>query len=133
MEGTPRAGWAAQAWDELLTLSRDEASERQMQERLLDLWRREHGAEAAGLYMERGGLLHQESVAGGHLPEVIEGAPADGLGGLAFPGGRLLFSPATAAASASAADPLTLLLASALKSCRLKAELKEQQFQVNYR
>ena len=42
MEGTPRAGMVAQAWDELLTLSRDEASERQMLERLLDLWRREH-------------------------------------------------------------------------------------------
>src|SRR3954469_1224197 len=130
MEGTPRAGSVAQAWDELLTLSRDEASERQMLERLLDLWRREHGAEAAGLYLERGGLLHQESAAGDTLPDLVEGAPADGLGSLAFPGGRLLFSPAGAAA---ASDPLTLLLASALKSCRLKAELKEQQFQVNYR
>ncbi|HEY4595612.1 MAG TPA: SpoIIE family protein phosphatase [Thermoanaerobaculia bacterium] len=137
MEGTPRAaGPVAQAWDELLTLSRDEASERQMLERLLDLWRREHGAEAAGLYMERGGLLHQESAAGDTLPDLIEGAPADGLGSLAFPGGRLLFSPAGAAgaaAEAAASAPLTLLLASALKSCRLKAELKEQQFQVNYR
>ncbi|HSU82569.1 MAG TPA: SpoIIE family protein phosphatase [Thermoanaerobaculia bacterium] len=133
MEGTPRAGRVAQAWDELLTLSRDEASERQMLERLLDLWRREHGAEAAGLYLERGGLLHQESAAGDHLPDVIEGAPADGLGSFAFPGGRLLFIPSKAAAEASANDPLTLLLASALKSCRLKAELKEQQFQVNYR
>jgi sigma-B regulation protein RsbU (phosphoserine phosphatase) len=131
MEGTPRAGRVAQAWDELLTLSRDEASERQMLERLLDLWRREHGAEAAGLYLERGGLLHQESAAGDHLPGVIEGAPADGLGSLAFPGGRLLFSPS--AAEAPASDPLTLLLAAALKSCRLKADLKEQQFQVNYR
>src|SRR3954454_1287343 len=130
MEGTPRAGSVAQAWDELLTLSRDEASERQMLERLLDLWRREHGAEAAGLYLERGGLLHQESAAGDTLPDLVEGAPADGLGSLAFPGGRLLFSPAGAAA---ASDPLTLLLASALKNCRLKAELKEQQFQVNYR
>src|SRR4051794_10713148 len=127
MEGTPRAGRVAQAWDELLTLSRDEASERQMLERLLDLWRREHGAEAAGLYLERGGLLHQESVAGGHLPEVIEGIPADGLGSLAFPGGRLLFSPSGDATGTTANDPLTLLLASALKSCRLKADLKEQQ------
>jgi phosphoserine phosphatase RsbU/P len=133
MEGTPRAGRVALAWDELLTLSRDEASERQMLERLLDLWRREHGVEAAGLYLERGGLLHQESAAGDSLPDVIEGAPADGLGSLAFPGGRLLFLPSGSAAEAAANDPLTLLLASALKSCRLKADLKEQQFQVNYR
>jgi sigma-B regulation protein RsbU (phosphoserine phosphatase) len=134
MEGTPRAGTVPQAWDELLTLSRDEASERQLLERLLDLWRREHGAESAGLYLERGGALAAESVVGGPLPDLIEeSAPTDGLGALAFPGGRLLFTPADAAAGASASDPLTLLLAAALKSCRLKAELKEQQFQVNYR
>src|SRR3982750_3631700 len=138
MEGTPRAaGPVAQAWDELLTLSRDEASERQMLERLLDLWRREHGAEAAGLYLERGGLLHQESAAGDILPDLIEGtiegAPAGGLGSLAFPGGCLLFSPAGGVPETAASAPLTLLLASALKACRLKAELKEQQFQVNYR
>jgi phosphoserine phosphatase RsbU/P len=134
MEGTPRAGRVAQAWDELLTLSRDEASERQMLERLLDLWRREHGAEAAGLYLERGGAFERESSVGDRLPDLIEAsAPADGLGSFAFPGGRLLFVPSEAAAEVSANDPLTLLLASALKSCRLKAELKEQQFQVNYR
>ncbi len=70
MEGMPRAGTVTHAWDELLTLSRDEASERQMLERLLDLWRREHGADAAGLYLERGGALQQESSAGGRLPLV---------------------------------------------------------------
>lgn len=134
MEGTPRAGRVAQAWDELLTLSRDEASERQMLERLLDLWSREHGAEAAGLYLERGGVFERESSVGGRLPDLIEGsAPADGLGSFAFPGGRLLFTPSGTAAEAAANDPLTLLLAAALKSCRLKADLKEQQFQVNYR
>ncbi len=141
MEGTPGAGTAARAWDELLTLSRDEASERQMLERLLDLWRREHGAESAGLYLERGGAFERESSVGDRLPDTIEGitggsAPADGPdghGSLAFPGGRLLFAPADAAAGSLASDPLTLLLAAALKSGRLKAELKEQQFQVNYR
>lgn len=134
MEGMPRAGTATHAWDELLTLSRDEASERQMLERLLDLWRREHGADSAGLYLERGGALQQESSVGAHLPLVIEGGiPADGLGSLKFPGGRLLFSPSGSPDETAANDPLTLLLASALKSSRLKQELKEQQFQVNYR
>jgi len=134
MEGMPRAGTVTHAWDELLTLSRDEASERQMLERLLDLWRREHGAEAAGLYLERGGALQQESSVGERLPLVIDGGvPADGLGSLIFPGGRLLFSPAGMAGETAANDPLTLLLAAALKSSRLKQDLKEQQFQVNYR
>jgi sigma-B regulation protein RsbU (phosphoserine phosphatase) len=140
MEGTGRsAGTAAQAWDELFALSRDETGERQMMERLLDLWRREHGVEAAGLYLERGGALQQETSAGDGLPDLIEGGfLADGLGSLDFPGGRLLFSPAAAVdlrndVDTVANDPLTLLLASALKSCRLKQDLKEQQFQVNYR
>ena len=37
MEGSAPAGRAVQAWDELLALSRDEAGERQLLERLLDL------------------------------------------------------------------------------------------------
>ncbi|HEY0511717.1 MAG TPA: SpoIIE family protein phosphatase [Thermoanaerobaculia bacterium] len=137
MEGIGRAGTTAQAWNELLALSRDEASERQMLERLLDLWRREHGAEAAGLYLERGGALEQQTAVGGGLPDAVEGDTlADGLGSLTFPGGRILFLPGGAArdgADVAVDDPLTLLLASALKSGRLKSDLKEQQFQVNYR
>ncbi|HEX4495846.1 MAG TPA: SpoIIE family protein phosphatase [Thermoanaerobaculia bacterium] len=134
MEGTPRAVPATQAWDELLTLARDEAGERPMLERLLDLWRREHGADAAGLYLERGGALQQETAVGSHLPATIssESDPGDGLGSLTFPGGRLLFIPA-GAVDGAASDPLTLLLAAALRSSRLKQDLKEQQFQVNYR
>ncbi len=137
MEGTPRAGTVTQAWDELIALARDEAGERQMLERLLDLWRREHGADSAGLYLERAGALQQEVSVGLHLPaaiaEAADGSPGDGLGSLTFPGGRLLFTPAGAFAATPAGDPLTLLLAAALRSSRLKQDLKEQQFQVNYR
>ena len=131
MEGIGRAG--AQAWNDLLVLSRDEASERPMMERLLGLWRREHGVAAAGLYLERGGRLEREAAVGEGLPEVLEGdAPGD-LGSLEFPGGRLVFSPSSPAVDGVAENPLTLLLAAALKSCRLKYDLKDQQFQVNYR
>ena len=49
MEGMPRAVPVTQAWDELLTLARDEAGERPMLERLLDLWRHEHGADSVRL------------------------------------------------------------------------------------
>jgi sigma-B regulation protein RsbU (phosphoserine phosphatase) len=46
----------------------------------------------------------------------------------------LLYRPADVAADPEdAADPALLILTSYLKSGRLKAELKEQQFQVNYR
>jgi phosphoserine phosphatase RsbU/P len=70
------------------------------------------------------------------------------LGVLTFPGGCLLFSPRPAAAAdpASAENPegqagapgiehgpLPLLLLSSLKILRLRQEIKDQQFQVNYR
>src|SRR3954469_3615393 len=126
MAGTAPAGSVNPAWDELLALSRDETSERQLLERLLDLWRREHGATAAGLYLDHGGTLEREAAAGDGLPQVLEGGVTDGLGSLRFPGGRLLFSPPRVAlgeAERAASDPLTLLLAASLKSCRLKQEL----------
>src|SRR5947207_8169592 len=136
MEGTVPAGPVPPAWAELLALSHDETGERQLMERLLALGRREHGARAAGLYLEHGGTLEREAAAGDGLPQTVEAGATDGLGSLRLSGGRLLFSspgaPAPIAARA-ASDPLTLLLASALKTCRLKQELKEQQFQVNYR
>src|ERR1700712_2625240 len=133
MEVTPRAGTVTPAWDELVTLARDEASERQMLERLLDLWRREHGADSAGLYLERAGALQQEVAVGLHLPaaiaETADGALSHGLGSLTFPGGPLLFPPPGAFAATPTSDPVTLLLAAALRSSRLKQDLKEQQFQ----
>lgn len=137
MEGVVPAGLTP-AWDELLALSREEASERQLLERLLDFWRREHKAGAAGLYLQHGDVLEREAAAGVGLPQALEGRAAlDGLGSLQFPGGMLLYVPREAAGENDAArfanHPLTLLLASSLKSCRLRADLKEQQFQVNYR
>ncbi|HEX4959221.1 MAG TPA: SpoIIE family protein phosphatase [Thermoanaerobaculia bacterium] len=135
MAGSAPASPVHPAWDELLALSRDETGERQLLERLLDLWRQEHGASAAGLYLDHSGTLEREAAVGDGLPLAVEGT--DGLGSLAFPGGRLLYAPAGAlapdAAEHAASDPLTLLLATSLKNCRLKQELKEQQFQVNYR
>jgi phosphoserine phosphatase RsbU/P len=142
MEGSVPAGRVAQAWDELLALARDETSERQLLERLLDLWCKEHGARAAGLYLDGGEVLEKEAGVGDGLPVAFEGNIAamatDGFGHLRFPGGQLLFTPREALPGKSAAedaigDPLTLLLAASLKSCRLKHDLKEQQFQVNYR
>jgi serine phosphatase RsbU (regulator of sigma subunit) len=83
------------------------------------------------------------------------GAPAApatniaGMGVLPFPGGSLLFSPRPPAAAALRAagqaaeqgtgaagvehGPLPLLLLASLKILRLRQEIKDQQFQVNYR
>jgi sigma-B regulation protein RsbU (phosphoserine phosphatase) len=130
-----------QLWRELLALLQDEAGERLALERLLELWLTTRGARGAGLYLERQGVLEQQAAAGEHLPEVLDaGAFARGeLAELAFeslelPGGCLLWSTGTLASPVDATtDPLPVLLASALKSLRLKLVLKEQQFQVNYR
>jgi serine phosphatase RsbU (regulator of sigma subunit) len=72
-----------------------------------------------------------------------------GMGVLAFPGGSLLFWPRPPAAAAPRAaeqaaergpgaagvehGPLPLLLLASLKILRLRQEIKDQQFQVNYR
>lgn len=131
-----------QLWRELLALLQDEAGERLAVERLLELWREARGARAAGLYLERAGALEQQAAVGGHLPEVFDaGAFARGelaelaIESLELPGGRLLWSAdgPLAVAPGAADTPLPVLLASALKSLRLKQVLKEQQFQVNYR
>lgn len=138
MEGSAPAGMVVQAWDELLALSRDDANERQLLERLLDLWRQQRGATSAGLYLEKGELLEREAAVGDGLPELLDpSGTAGGYGSLPFRGGRLLYSPREARGAeetgAAASDALTVLLAASLKSCRLRQDLKEQQFQVNYR
>jgi sigma-B regulation protein RsbU (phosphoserine phosphatase) len=130
------------AWGELLALSGDEASDRLFLERLLEAWGQARGAESVALYSRiKTGALEQEACTGkplpAHLaPEAEAGATPAGTGRLLLPGGLLLFAPAhilSPAEADSGSDPVTLLLATALKGCRLKREIKEQQFQVNYR
>jgi len=148
-----------EAWQELLALCQDETADRAMLERLLDLCQAAQGGGAAALYLEREGRMELElasstEAAGpagsagqlaqpalGGLPRSIEtgdGAPA-GTACLRFPGGCLLFAPQQPAAGAGAAAaggegaPLSLLVVSWLRIQRLRQELKEQQFQVNYR
>jgi sigma-B regulation protein RsbU (phosphoserine phosphatase) len=139
----PDAGRTAPAWTELLDLYRGEAADDAVLDRLLDVWAREHGAAAAGLYLHKDGLLHQEAASGPGLPESVDENAFDAEPGpfrsLRFPDGRLVYAPRDSSTddyAEAAADPmsaLTVLLASALRSCRLRRELKDQQFQVNYR
>lgn len=127
------------AWTELLGLYRDEAGEVSLPDRLLGLWAREHGAGAAGLYLLKDGLLHQEAATGPGLPESLDEATFDAEPGpfrsLRFPDGRLVYALRDGSRdyADAAADPLTVLLASLIRSCRLKRDLKDQQFQVNFR
>ena len=123
------------AWDELRGLSQDEGGERALLERLLELWCEAFRAEAAGLYGERGDGLALEIAAGAGLPATLGGAD---LGdGLPLPGGRLGLRRGTGEpdldARRAASHPLSLLLTSTWRGWRLRQDLKEQQFQVNYR
>lgn len=123
---------APELWRELFVLAQNEADDEPLLERLLATWCTDHGALAAGLYCDRRGSLEQLAAAGPGLPERVETSSLRAeLGAVELPGGRLLFRPPEVAPDE--ADPALLLLASYLKSGKLKAELKEQQFQVNYR
>jgi sigma-B regulation protein RsbU (phosphoserine phosphatase) len=135
MAGSGSAGLPSEPWRELLPLAEDEAGERALLERLLELWCGAHSATAAALYADRRGSVEQVAAVGSGLPEVVALREA-GPGRLRLPGGWILFSPPglpVSAGGGATGDPLPLLLAAVLKSVRLRHELKEQQFQVNYR
>ena len=119
------------SWSELLDLSRNEAGEGPLTERLLHLWAGRHAASAAAVYLRRDGHLEQECSVGDALPEVIDEASLDSgpLRSLPLSDGRLVY----VGGEVTDGEPLTLLLGSALRSARLRRELKDQQFQVNYR
>lgn len=134
----PAGGPAAQAWTDLLGLYRDEGGEDALLDRLLGVWAREHGTAAAGLYVKKDGLLQQAAATGRGLPESIDENALDSepgpLRSLRFPDGRLVYSPCEGDDYAdTAGDPLTVLLASALRNSRLRQNLKDQQFLVNFR
>ncbi|MBV8202206.1 MAG: hypothetical protein JOZ15_16420, partial [Acidobacteria bacterium] len=102
---------------------------------------------------ETAGLPPWLEAAAGAAAAAAGAAHAAEMGVLSFPGGSLLFSPrlpaapvlpaaAAVAGHLAGADaggggleqgPLPLLLLASLKILRLRQELKEQQFQVNYR
>jgi phosphoserine phosphatase RsbU/P len=137
-EAGGEAGDGQPPWRELLELARNDAGDRLLIERTLDLWRREHHAEAAAVYLQKDGMLDREAAAGARLPATIDGTALArgelGFGSLSLSGGWLVYAPADAAPPESAgSDFLPVLLSAALKGARLKQELKEQQFQVNYR
>jgi len=123
---------AAGVWEELSALSGDDLHERLFLQRLLEEWCAAHGAAGAALYLRppAGGALELELAAGeGHFPEELDAAETPARS-LPLPGGLLSFEPAVAAAGS---HPLALLLAATAKCCRLRRQLKDQHFQVNYR
>jgi sigma-B regulation protein RsbU (phosphoserine phosphatase) len=133
MAGSESAG-PSQPWGELLALAQDDTGERALLERLLGLWCATHGAAAAALYADRRGSVEQIAVVGSGLPVMLDSAALLQAepGRLRLPGGWLVVSP-PGGFGGGGGDPLLLLFAAALKSARLRHELKEQQFQVNYR
>jgi sigma-B regulation protein RsbU (phosphoserine phosphatase) len=116
-------------WSELLDLSRNEVGEGPLTEKLLWLWAARHDASAAGVYLRRDGHLEQECAVGDPLPQILDEKALEAFRSLPLPDGRLVY----AGKEAQDGEPLTVLLGSALRSARLRRELKDQQFLVNYR
>ncbi len=130
------------SWQELHELSLNEPAEGPLLDLLLDLWAGRHRASAAALYLRKDGRLDQEHASGEPLPEAFEEADLEAepgpLRSFRFPDGRLIYRLADPSvvdppAGDPAGEPLTLLLSSLLRASRLRRDLKEQQFQVNYR
>jgi sigma-B regulation protein RsbU (phosphoserine phosphatase) len=129
-----------EAWAELLELSLDDADERALLERVIDLWRTTHRVASAALYIDKGDLLEQAATSGSPaLPPVLEDpSRLTHLGWVRMSTGGLLFAPAEDGSprplvQTLSGHPLTLFAAAALKASRLRQELKEQQFQGNFR
>jgi sigma-B regulation protein RsbU (phosphoserine phosphatase) len=150
-----RAPTASDLWSELESLARREVGERAYVERLLELWSGALGAAGAALYLEREGsdaagragaeasaeLLREVAVGEGPFPGRLDQthpAGAEGFVSWRLPGGLLVARrPGEAAAVApevpAPPEPLTLLLTTALRALKLRKQLKQQHFQVNYR
>jgi len=135
---------AAPNWEELESLARREIGDRAYLERLLDLWRGALAASGAALYLDReeddDSTTHRylrEVVAGeGPFPAALEEGDEGGeLYAYPVPGGLLVARPDGEAATEAPPppEPLTLLLASALRSLDLRQQLKRQRFRINYR
>jgi len=144
---------AADIWNELESLARRDVGERAYVERLLELWCGALGAPGAALYVEREApdlgsrtppgapeLLREVVVGEGPFPASFKAA-ADGLAGAdgvatwGLPGGLLVARPPATGLDTETPppEPLTLLLGASLRALRLRKQLKQQHFQVNYR
>lgn len=134
-------------WQDLAALSGGAAGDdRALLDRLLELWRQALPAAGAAAYLDRDGAYLREASSGeGSFPPAL--AAADVAGGASSGGFRafplhdalLLAAVDGGPAEAGTADapappqPLTLLLAAELRTVRLRQQLKQQSFQVNYR
>ena len=112
------------------------SSERQLLERLLDLWRREHGRRGRRPLPGHGGRWSGRPPWATDCPGARRRchrrrwAPAVSRRLLLFRSRPRVSRRTKPAGGERSPDPAA---AAALKSCRLKQDLKEQQFQVNYR
>ena len=141
-------------WRELESLADRDAGEVAYVRRLLELWREHQKAAGAALYLGRESvdgdgdpdsdsatspreLLREISVGEGPFPTSLTADAEPGNGGLTLhrlPGGILAASHAEGdLPDGPRSEVLTLLLAASLRALRLRQQLKQQHFQVNYR
>ena len=138
MPSEAAAGHAA-LWQDLASLAGGDAGDdRALLDRLLELWRQALPASGAAAYLERdGGYLREASSGAGSfpptLPAAAEGAVGEGQRAFRVPGALLVATGCDAVHEGPPPQPLTLILASELRTVQLRHQLKQQHFQVNYR
>lgn len=117
-------------WQLLFSLEKRDADDRAVIEKALWEWTRRAGATSAVLFaVTEGGLQPISSVGEVVLPACSIEAPSD-LHRLDLPGAALFHD---AKGVADPEDPCLLLIAAAVRICRLKHQLIEHKFQANLR
>lgn len=118
-------------WDELLDLSHRDGPERALFERALAGWAQAADVREAALYLEgEHGLERLAAVGAASFPARLGEAPPERT--LArLPGAFLIGTPP--AVPGAGEGRLRVLLALATRAARLRRQLREQRFQVNYR
>src|SRR5262245_40450643 len=115
-------------WQVLFSLEKRDADDRAVLERALGAWAEEAGARKAALFaVTEGGL--QPIAAAGEAPSCTSEPPA-GLARIELPGAALFHD---APGAPDPEDPALLLIAAAVRICRLKIQLFEHRFQANLR
>lgn len=123
-------------YEDLLRSWKEGAGDWAFLQEALRLWCRALGTDAAALYVEgHQGLELEVSWGSDSFPPVLGEAIQEGWAVVPLPGGAILHPRDRAGVElpVPAGEPLTLILALALRICGLQKQLKAQSFQVNYR
>ena len=124
---------SAADWQNLFSLEKRDAEDRLVIERALRSWSARVGARSAALFAITEGGLQPIAAVGEATLAGCTSEPPPGLQRLDLPGAALFHSRLDPEVAADPADSALLLIAAAVRICRLKQQLLEHRFQANLR